>query len=173
MPPAKSRYRTPSAPWTCAPSAATATMAGAETPRATQRSRSASSVSGWICDAVMGSSLPPIARGDHPCFGQSAPGALDFARYPPLRGRGLVTGEQAPDVRGGEPADDQEQGGGGDRDVPVLGHTGKVASDPWRNLDASLEAIRPTSRRLRATSSVWEARPPWPGRSPSRCSRSD
>ena len=38
-------------------------MAGALTPRATQRSRSASSVSGWICDAVMRPVSPRNAHG--------------------------------------------------------------------------------------------------------------
>src|ERR1700754_1768709 len=77
MPPAKSRERTRSAPVPCAPSAATATIAGADTPRATQRSRSASRVVGSICDAVMSFSLP-------------GPGA-ETIRVPDKANRGLWT----------------------------------------------------------------------------------
>ncbi len=59
-----------------------ATIAGAATPRATQRSRAASVVSGWICDAVMAGVSPSHARRRPPVLRtKPAPRGLDFPRF--------------------------------------------------------------------------------------------
>ena len=106
MPPAKSRYSTPSAPVTWAPCAPVATMAGALTPRATQRSRAARTVSSWICVAVMRRSVLRSRVNDY-CADSKF--TVDLCSYSPISSPPKTSGLTL--VAGGADALQRELGG--------------------------------------------------------------